>query len=326
MEVADIITSVVEPANKLIEVVSSAIGKAYEPRYRKRLADAKAYEIRTIGEEIRNNSDLPIICDTNGLASIDISDYDELVKRTGKRIAYQEVVKQENIEAIVGDAYEELLNEKVCAEGEISREWIHRFIDSAGDISTEEMQKIWSKVLSGEVLAPSSFSLRTLECLRNMDVHDAHLFKELCTVVIENRFVLNDIEFLREKGLSYDSILKLDEVGLINSSGTISCTKELGEEINLVVDFGDYILMGSSDEKLVLSISEFPLTTAGRELCSIVGEKVDIESIKKVSRIIANKNKKAKFTLHKVNYREIDSVDYEEEPIKFMDNEKTEEK
>ena len=30
-------------------------------------------------------------------------------------------------------------------------------------------------MLAGEVLEPSSFSLRTLECLRNLDVRDANL-------------------------------------------------------------------------------------------------------------------------------------------------------
>ena len=75
--------------------------------------------------------------------SIDISNYEELVKRTGMRIAYQELEKQENIEAIIDSAYDSLKDKRSCGEGEISREWMHRFIDAAGDISTEELQKIW---------------------------------------------------------------------------------------------------------------------------------------------------------------------------------------
>ncbi len=51
MSVSEIVTAVVEPANKLIEVVSGAIGTAYEPRHIKKMADARAYELRTIGEE-----------------------------------------------------------------------------------------------------------------------------------------------------------------------------------------------------------------------------------------------------------------------------------
>ena len=88
------------PVTKLVEAVSNAIGKAYEPRYRRKMADAKAYEIKRIADEIRNNSDLPIIY--NGTETlVDISDFDALRKRAGNRLAYQEMLKQENIENIV---------------------------------------------------------------------------------------------------------------------------------------------------------------------------------------------------------------------------------
>ena len=57
----DVVKTLSEPVTKLIDTVSHAIGKAYEPRYIKRMADAKSYEIRVISEELRNNSDLPIV-------------------------------------------------------------------------------------------------------------------------------------------------------------------------------------------------------------------------------------------------------------------------
>ena len=147
MVVTEIVTAAVQPANKLIDAVAGAIGKAYEPRHIRKMADAKAYEIKTIGDELRNNADLPIVYDASGDFSVDISDYEALAKRAGRRIAYQEVAKQENIETIVDAAYDSLQDVHGIADGEISREWMHRFIDAAGDISTEELQKIWSKVL-----------------------------------------------------------------------------------------------------------------------------------------------------------------------------------
>ncbi|WP_155832011.1 hypothetical protein [Butyrivibrio sp. WCD2001] len=89
----EIITAAVEPANKLIDAVSSAIGKAYEPRYNRRMADAKAYELRVIGEELRNNMDLPIAYNSSGVFNVDTSDFEALAKRAGRRIAYQEIAK-----------------------------------------------------------------------------------------------------------------------------------------------------------------------------------------------------------------------------------------
>ncbi len=210
------------------------------------------------------------------------------------------------------------------AEGEISREWMHRFIDAAGDISTEELQKIWSKVLAGEVLEPSSFSLRTLECLRNLDVRDANLFEQLCKVVISNRFVINDNDFLRKHGMSYDFILRLDESGLLNSSGTISFHTEISKEPEILLDFGNYILMAKSEEKRKFILQEFPLTAAGRELSMIVDSKINLDMVKEICRVVAKKNSKINFSLHKVNYRGEDSINYEKAPIVFMDTQDTE--
>lgn len=324
MGVTEIVTAAVQPANKLIDAVAGAIGKAYEPRHIRKMADAKAYEIKTIGDELRNNADLPIVYDTSGEFSVDISDYEALAKRAGRRIAYQEVAKQENIETIVDAAYDSLQGVQEVAEGEISREWMHRFIDAAGDISTEELQKIWSKVLAGEVLEPSSFSLRTLECLRNLDVRDANLFEQLCKFVISNRFVINDNDFLRKHGMPYDFILRLDESGLLNSSGTIFFHKEISKEPELILDFGDYILMAISEENRKFTLQEFPLTAAGRELSMIVGSKMDLDLIKEICQVAVKNNSKINLSLHKVNYREEDSINYDNNPIVFMNTPDTE--
>lgn len=76
MSVTEVVNALSEPANKLIDAVSGAIGKAYEPRYTRKMADAKAYELKVISEEMRNNSDLPLVFDSSGSISVDISDFE----------------------------------------------------------------------------------------------------------------------------------------------------------------------------------------------------------------------------------------------------------
>jgi len=323
MDYIGAITAAAEPAKKLIEAVTGAIGKVYEPRYIRRISEARAFQINTIGDAIRNNVDIPIAYNSTGECSIDTSDYEELVKRVSTRMAYQEITKQENIEEIVNSAYESLQDVHEVVDGEVSREWMCRFIDAAGDISTEELRKIWSKVLAGEVLQPSSFSLRTLECLRNLDVLDAKIFERLCNFVVSNRFVVNDIDFLRSHGMSYDDILHLDESGLLNSSGMISFKKEIDTEPKILIDFGDYILMAKSNERSTVSLQIFPLTEAGRELSSIVNCQMDLNLIKEICRIIEKKNSMIILSLHHVTSKENDGINVEDKPIAFAEDDKT---
>ena len=69
-EALEIAKVMVEPATKLIGAVQSAIGRAYEPRHIRRLADAKAYEISAIGQAMREASDIPITYKLNLILQI----------------------------------------------------------------------------------------------------------------------------------------------------------------------------------------------------------------------------------------------------------------
>lgn len=91
MSVSDVVSSVVKPVDRLIEVVANAIGEAYELKHIRKMADAKAYELRNISDELRNNSDLPIVYNSIDSIEVNLSDYNSLIERTGKRLAYQEI-------------------------------------------------------------------------------------------------------------------------------------------------------------------------------------------------------------------------------------------
>lgn len=312
------------PLTKLIEAVSNAIGKAYEPRYRRKMADAKAYEIKRIADEMRNNSDLPIVY--NGKeALVDISDYDALRKRAGNRLAYQEMLKQENIETVVDKAFIELDGKELESEETISPEWMNRFINMVGEISTEEMQNIWAKVLAGEVVKPSSYSMKTLECLRNLSVKDAELFGKIANYVISDRLVYGDNELNQRYSIFYNDILALDDCGLINSSGMIVLKHQIHDEKELILDFDKYILLASSKEKREITLPQFPLTRAGRELLPIAREKgLDDQYIADVIESAKKRNSEVQFSLHEVNNRTEQNINYKTESIELNGTEQKE--
>jgi hypothetical protein len=108
-------------------------------------------------------------------------------------------------------------------------------------------------------------------------------------------------------------ILKLDECGLINSTGMVSRNIDVDGTQRLIIDFNDYVLFGNSEQKVEVSFSHFPLTEAGRELSTIVTEKIELNTIKEVCEIVAKRNKSVEFTLHKVACRNQSGFDYEDE-------------
>ncbi len=317
-QIVEVITAAMTPATRLIDAVTNAIGTAYAPKHMRDMADATAYRIETISKAIRNNSDLPIVCDGTGNITIDISNYEALAKRTGKRLAYQEIKKQENIEAIVDSAYESLQDIAEPSEGVISSEWMLRFLEAAGDISSADLQKLWSKVLAGEAMRPSSFSIRTLECLRNIEMCEAELFEKLCEIVVYNQFVVNDRDYLQKYGICYDDILRLDECGLINAGPTV-IDGPIDKESTVVIDFGEYVLNAKAEKERYFSLGTFPLTRAGGEISTIAGKSLDFEKIKEICVLTQTKNRGIDFTLHKVNSRDEGKAQYDSSSISFAE-------
>ena len=150
-----------KPVSKLIEAVSQGIGTLYEPTKIRRKAKAQAdASIISAEAEIKKQ---------------------ELLKRAFKRFAFQEMGRQENIENIIKIAAANM-GEKVSEEP-VDRDWISRFFDTCKDISKEELQKIWGRLLAGEVARPNSYSINTLSILKNLNQEDAQLFNDFCSYI-----------------------------------------------------------------------------------------------------------------------------------------------
>lgn len=117
-------------------------------------------------------------------------------------------------------------------------DWFVRFFEAVGNISDESMQILWAKILAGEIAKPSSFSLKTIDIMRNISKKDAELFIKVCSHSIKsnasNCFLPNEDEFLGEVGIQYVDIMKLSELGLMFNDGNISLNVTINNEPTLL--------------------------------------------------------------------------------------------
>ena len=100
-----------------------------------------------------------------------------------QRVTFQEEKRYRNIASIADQALGELAGAQVH-EHEPDHDWTARFFNEAQDVSSEEMQTLWAKVLAGEVERPGSTSIRTLSVLRDLDRDAAALFQKLCSLAV----------------------------------------------------------------------------------------------------------------------------------------------
>lgn len=72
------------------------------------------------------------------------------------------------------------IDEKAQPE-KIEDDWITNYFDKCRLVSDEQMQNLWSKVLTGEANSPGKFSKRTVNLLASLDKTDAELFQKICS-------------------------------------------------------------------------------------------------------------------------------------------------
>ena len=192
-----------KPANTLIKKISSAAGILYEPLHIKRVAKAEAK-----------------VALVEAQSEIEITD---LQRRTARRWFEEETKQQKNMEDITAKALPKL-NEDANPDS-IEDDWIVNFFDKCRIVSDNEMQELWSRILSGEANAPGTYAKRTVNFLSDLDKAEAEQFTKLCGFAWEiKRFqplvFEHQAEIYNSHGIHYESLSHLDNIGFIEFSVT----------------------------------------------------------------------------------------------------------
>lgn len=158
-------------------------------------------------------------------------------------------------------------------------DWYMRFYDIVGNISDEEMQALWARILAGEIHRKGTYSLQLLDILKNFTQKQAELFNRVCShcfISGDNVYIPNDNEYLQFANITYQDILDLDAFGLINSSGTTSLSVKVqpdrpalfgNDMLRMVIEYN-----GQGNATQEFSFLQFPFTSAGRELITLIGK------------------------------------------------------
>jgi uncharacterized repeat protein (TIGR03899 family) len=318
------------PIDKLLDILSKTVGRVSKSYFDKKDAESKAYEITMIAkakaDELRLMSDAinaealsidkiaykdskVIIGSNKSLEDTTIPN--DLEERTHNRLQFQNAKKQLNVESITAAAADELKFDKEPIDEKYDENWTNRFFRIAEDISDEEMQKLWGRILAGELKSPKSYSLRTLEFLKNLSKEEAEIFIKFADLSISNSgktFLLNyDKEELLEKKykLTINDRLLLEELGLLNSSSlsfTFSNRDTSGNSVVFVL--GQTCVILKREEPLQpLTFKILAFTKMGHELIKLTaGNKPELDYI----QLLASKIKQ---TNNKVSYGSILSDD-----------------
>ena len=185
-----------------------------------------------------------------------------------RSIEFQATKRVANLRSIAGHAAETLGDMEV-RDHDPDPDWTARFFDGAQEVSSGDLQKLWARILAGEVETPGRTSLRTLSILQNMTQEEARDFSTLM------RFRIGDFLFAEGVQRVLDDraqrlMIHFSHFGLFAGWGQYQPVS-LGDDGKWWIDHYSHALFIEGPRGKTLSgMEDNPLiTVAGRELATL---------------------------------------------------------
>ena len=247
-----------QPVTLMVEKVSNALGRHFDPRQTIRMAEAQARANR-------------ILAISDAETEIEIA---ELRHRAANRFMYEEMRNQSNMEEITQKSFPLLSPD--ARPDQIEDDWITNLFDKSRSVSDEQMQELWAKVLAGEGNRPGSFSRKTVNLIADLGANEAKLFVSLCRFAwiingrIETLIYDEQSNIYNQAGITYYSLLQLEALGLVRFGAPAGVKMaDLPQSISAAYGNRRIVLSFPNNNGNQLNIGRVLLTPSGVELFRI---------------------------------------------------------
>tara|TARA_R110000851_G_scaffold67191_4_gene151654 strand:+ start:41394 stop:42368 length:975 start_codon:yes stop_codon:yes gene_type:complete len=161
------------------------------------------------------------------------------------------------------------------SEDPVEEDWFFSWREAASGFSSDYMEKLWAEVLAGEVLAPKTFSLRTLEYLKTLSQGEAETIDKLSAFIIGGRVYTDAKSSLEANDLGFNGCLQLQDLGIlqgVNGSGLkgiYHSTLMPDKRYLTQVVAKNLLMLLYSDIQRSFNPSCYALTKTGREIMTL---------------------------------------------------------
>ncbi len=219
---------------------------------------------------------------------------DEVVQMARRAIVADVVRSQVNVANAVLVAESELRDDpQEPPDQQVDDDWFYRWRKAAGEVSSERLQNVWGRILAGEIKSPASFSLRTLDAVKNLSQEDVMVIDTVAPYVIvslTDSFVVLDAP--NRETVTLDVRFHLHEIGVLAKPYSISTTTVTLPSVRIdlymrVLTTNDRALVvRSGDPQAKLKLGIYKVTRTGKEMFRIGQSPADGRYLSNVARLI----------------------------------------
>jgi hypothetical protein len=304
------------PGEKLVlkmweTIAEKGIGSALQPWHEKRLGIAKNHvrrdeilmlaEAEKLAEDIRAGKTYPIEnkleFKSQNVVNNDrvepILNLDDLAFKTTNIDMAESIRKDVNVSKSVLIAEKILLDEQQStSEKDIEDDWLYSWRDYAGRVSASELQELWGRILAGEVKNPGSYSFRTMEFLKGLSKTEAELIGNLAPFIIAENIVRDKEQILEKEGITFGSLLFLQEIGVLSGVEALGLSIELTSNSNekyikYLISNNKVVLLEHKDPTKIPKLGIFQVTQIGRQVLALASFQSNEEYVVSIAKDMA---------------------------------------
>ena len=212
-------------------------------------------------------------------------DISGLLRKAHNEELLREAKRQINLSRIALATEEEAAIEQdsEVASEQPDPDWLSKWRTSAQDVSDEEMQQLWARILSGELKRPGSYSFHAVELLSRLSAADARIVSEIAPYVVDG-FIPKGAD----KEFGFGKLLIMQELNIIQLN--LAKTIEIKEEVEASLVSHDKVLIidrASSPVKITLNVHR--VTGVGVQLLSLGKFKSNTSSLERHAKVYLDK-------------------------------------
>lgn len=232
----------------------------------------------------------------------------EIVGRAMEVLVRKAYRKEANVQAAGVAALEDLRENEEANRAEahdttteIDDDWLNVFERYAEDASTERMQRLWGRVLAGEIRRPGRYAIRTLRFLSEFSQKDAEVFTDFAVNCFGGIAPTKLAKPADKSDIS--DLLNLDAADIIQGVGGLGLTNTMQFNeagIAAKVERGlAIVFVGQPKEKL--KTSAMIITPLGQELLSLLPNRDTLAAARRVAHAMRCQQTEAAYLYRVVN-------------------------
>ena len=164
------------------------------------------------------------------------------------------------------------------------------------------MQALWGKILAGEIKQPKTYSLRTLELIRNLSKNEADTFMKVANFAIKSgngNYIFkgdNDDKLNKDYYITYSDIALLKEIGLIQPGDFVNhqFLQQTVDKQRILTTGNIVIFVKVKANTPTIEMSVDVFSTTGNELLKLIKPIPNFDYLKYFANSIKNENVEVK--------------------------------